>query len=156
MDVNDTERIFWVGELLQIFPKPGKEDAIYKRLKKELPAEAKVYRRDEIPARFNYRNNTRIPPILVLPKPGWVLSSNERYTRMEAENRLSEIGGSHGYDNEIQEMRALFIGHGKAFKKGLQVRPFKNTEVYNLMCRILSLPPAENDGTMATANKVLR
>jgi hypothetical protein len=52
-------------------------------------------------------------------------------------------------------MRATFIAHGRAFKKGRVVEPFENIHVYNIMTRILGLRPAPNDGNMDAARKVL-
>ena len=63
---------------------------------------------------------------------------------------------AHGYDNRYQEMQATFIGHGKAFKKGYIAEPFENVEVYNVMCKILGLKPASNDGKKDLAGEILR
>jgi hypothetical protein len=52
-------------------------------------------------------------------------------------------------------MRAIFIGHGAAFRKGELVEPFENIQVYNIMTRILGLRPAPNDGNETTASAVL-
>ena len=54
----------------------------------------------------------------------------------------------HGHDNRYQEMQATFIAHGPAFKKGFVAEPFENIEVYNLMCKILNLKAAKNDGDL--------
>lgn len=35
-------------------------------------------------------------------------------------------------------LKAIFIGHGPAFKKGYVSEPFANIELYNLMCGELS------------------
>jgi hypothetical protein len=52
-------------------------------------------------------------------------------------------------------MRAIFIAHGEAFKKGRVVAPFENIQVYNIMTRILGLKPAANDGNYRAAKAVL-
>jgi len=52
-------------------------------------------------------------------------------------------------------MRAIFIAHGEAFKKGRVVAPFENIQVYNIMTRILGLKPAANDGNYKAAKEVL-
>jgi predicted AlkP superfamily pyrophosphatase or phosphodiesterase len=64
--------------------------------------------------------------------------------------------GEHGYDNEIESMRAIFVGHGPAFKKHTLVEPFSNIQVYNVMARILRLTPARNDGNFDFANEILQ
>ena len=53
-------------------------------------------------------------------------------------------------------MMATFIAHGAAFKKGYVAEPFENVEVYNLMCKILGLKPAKNDGDLERVKGMLR
>ncbi len=53
-------------------------------------------------------------------------------------------------------MRALFIGHGPAFRSRYLSEPFQNIEIYNLMCKILNLKPAPNDGDPARIANLLR
>lgn len=42
--------------------------------------------------------------------------------------------------------RKTFIAHVSAFKKGFVAEPFENVNVCNLMCSIINLTPAKNDG----------
>ena len=154
-DTSLAKQILWVSEITQIFPKEGKEDEIYNSIKSKLPPEARIYRKSEVPARFRYRNHRRIAPLLVLPKPGWRVASREYFERTKARDNLDAPKGSHGYDNEHPSMRALFIARGPAFKQGYVAKPFKNVEVYNLMCKILGLKPAENDGDFENVSEML-
>ncbi len=62
--------------------------------------------------------------------------------------------GSHGYDNNTPAMQAIFVGHGPAFAPGRQIPAFANIELYNLMCRILGIEPAPNDGNPDWVNSV--
>ena len=155
-DTEAAEQIFWVGEFTQIFPKEGMEDEIYDSIKAKLPAQAKIYRKSEIPERFRYRKHRRIAPIIVLPQEGWRIMTRERFEKNKADENFERLRGSHGYDNELESMRALFIAHGEAFKKGYTAEPFQNTEIYNLMCAILGLEPAENDGNFETIRHLLK
>lgn len=154
-DTNLAKQIFWTGEIVQIFPKQGKEDEIYNSIKSKLPRQAKIYRKSELPERFHYKNNRRIAPILVLPDESWILTTRKRFDEMKARGNLNKIRGSHGYDNQLKSMRALFIGHGEAFKKGYTAEPFQNIQIYNLMCKILGLTPAKNDGDFETVRDLL-
>lgn len=144
-DTNLAEKILWSGEIVSIFPKPNTEDTIYTTLKRLMPNHANVYRKAELPARLNYSNSPRIAPLIVLPDEGWTLSTRRRHVERAGEQKPTLKGG-HGYDNELTSMRALFIGHGSAFKKGAVIEPFENIHVYNLMAKILGLNPATNDG----------
>lgn len=145
-DPSDAKQIFWVGEIVQIFPKAGMEDKIYKSISEKLPASAAIYRKNELPDRYYYKKHGRIAPLLVLPDEGWVLTTRERLQERMERGYSTSTGGSHGYDNELESMRALFVGHGPAFKNGYVSEPFRNIEIYNLMCAILGLRPASNDG----------
>lgn len=154
-DTGLTDKILWVNEIVSIFPKEGKEDEIYKTLKAKLPPPVKVYRKSEIPARFHYSDSPRIAPLLVLPKEGWVVVNREHYEKMKADGDMKHLKGEHGYDNQLASMRAIFIAHGEAIKKGKVVKPFENVHVYNIMARILGLNPAPNDGNSEAAKAVL-
>jgi predicted AlkP superfamily pyrophosphatase or phosphodiesterase len=151
VDTNLAEKIIWTSEIVSIFPRPGKEDAIYSVLKAKLPPQAKVYRKSEVPVRFHYSNSPRIAPLLVLPEEGWTLTTRAKFDEAKAKDRKNSLRGGHGYDNELPSMRAIFIAHGSAFKKGAVIEPFENVQVYNVMTRILGLRPAPNDGNDAAA-----
>lgn len=155
-DTNDAERVFWVGEFTQIFPKPGKEDALYNAIKAKLPASAAIYRRSEFPKRFKFGKNKRIAPLVVIPKAGTVITTRERMNRAEKDGRLDAVRGAHGYDNDIVEMRAMFVGHGPKFKSGYVAKPFEAVDVYELICKILGLNPAKNDGKLKRVKSVLK
>ena len=68
----------------------------------------------------------------------------------------SQTRGAHGYDNRYQSMMSTFIAHGEAFKKGHTAEPFENIHVYELMCKILGLRPATNDGDLKRVRGMLR
>ena len=154
-DIKLASRIFWTREIVGIFPKPGKEDEIYQSLKQKLPPQAHVYRKAEMPARFHYSQSPRIAPLLVLPAEGWILTNSKEFSELQAKGETKTSRGGHGYDNQLPSMRAIFIGHGEAFKKGKVVEPFENIQVYNIMTRILGLKPAPNDGNYRAAKAVL-
>ena len=155
-DPADAERIFWVGEFTQIFPKPGREDAIYNSIKSKLPTSAQIFRREEFPARFKFGRNKRIAPIVVIPNEGSIITNKERYARAVREGTLDRVRGGHGYDNALTSMRATFIAHGGKFRRGLVVEPFESVDVYNLLCRVLGLTPAKNDGNPDRVKGVLK
>lgn len=154
-DFEKTERILWTGEIVQIFPKEGKESEIINALHGKI-SHAECWRKSEIPTRFNYRNSPRIAPIICSAEEGWILSSRERFETAQKRADFEKPRGSHGYDNQLASMRAIFIAHGRAFKKGKVIEPFENIHIYNLMTRILRLEPAKNDGNFALAEQILR
>ena len=93
--------------------------------------------RQDIPARYRFKNNKRIPPYIAVPHQGWVFSNSD------LDNRIAR--GTHGYDNTQKDMSGVFIGHGPSF--GAQkIKPFENIEVYTMIAHILGINPAKNDG----------
>jgi len=154
-DTNLASRIFWTREIVSIFPKAGKEEEIYQSLKRRLPPQGRVYRKAVMPARFHYSQSPRIAPLLVLPAEGWILTNRKAFAEMQAKGETKRPKGGHGYDNQLPSMRAIFIAHGEAFKKGKVVSPFENIQVYNIMAKILGLKPAVNDGNYRAAKAVL-
>jgi predicted AlkP superfamily pyrophosphatase or phosphodiesterase len=153
-DFSLTERILWTGEIVQIFPKANEENGIIEKLKPIKNAEC--WRKAEIPARLNYRKSPRIAPIVCSAQPGWYLTNRERLAARQKRADALRPWGAHGYDNQAESMRAFFLAHGAAFKKGLVTEPFENVNVYNIISRILNLKPTPNDGNFKIANEILK
>lgn len=152
---NDTDRILYTNEINQIFPKEGKLDYVYAQLKK-MPF-ATCWKKGELPERLHYNDGERIAPIVCSTEIGHVVTTHARYANSTKDMAdLERPRGGHGYDNRYQEMGALFIAHGPAFKRGYVAEPFANIEVYNIMCKILGLKPAPNDGDLKDVRKMLR
>jgi predicted AlkP superfamily pyrophosphatase or phosphodiesterase len=156
-DASLVEAVVWNGQATGLFPKPGMEEKLYASLKEKAPAHLTVYRKQEVPARFHYGESRRIGAVVVIADEGWAMTSRANYrppqASAEGEDRYR---GAHGFDNQLESMRALFIGRGPAFKTETVVEPFANVDVYNVMVKILGLKPAPNDGGDATAQAVLR
>jgi predicted AlkP superfamily pyrophosphatase or phosphodiesterase len=101
----------------------------------------RCWRKSQLPARFHYGKNHRVPPLVCLAKHGWVINDHATLARR---NRFSL--GEHGYDIADPAMRALFIARGPAFRKHAIVEPFDNVDVYSLLAHLLGIPPEQNDG----------
>jgi predicted AlkP superfamily pyrophosphatase or phosphodiesterase len=150
-----TERVLWTSEIVQIFPKVGEETKIIGALESKIK-HAACWRKADIPARFHYNDGARVAPIVCSAQEGWVLTTHKRYDEWREKDELRGTRGAHGYDNALPSMRATFIAHGAAFKKGFTAEPFENVQIYNLMCKILNLKPAPNDGNFETVKNMLR
>ncbi|XP_053566653.1 ectonucleotide pyrophosphatase/phosphodiesterase family member 3 [Bombina bombina] len=107
----------------------------------------KPYLTSDLPKRFHYANNIRIDKVHLYVDRQWLVVRDNKYTFCG--------GGNHGYDNEFKSMEAIFIGHGPGFKRGVEVEPFDNIEIYNLMCDLLKITPAPNNGTHGSLNHLL-
>ncbi|MGH7523134.1 MAG: ectonucleotide pyrophosphatase/phosphodiesterase [Gemmatimonadales bacterium] len=145
----DDVTIVDLGTLGQLIPKAGKLDEVYAALHAKNPHMA-VYRKPEIPARFHYRDNPRITPIVIVPDTGFTLTTHARFAWRKPP------AGEHGFDNLMPTMGATFIAAGPAFRQGVTVPPFQNIHVYDLLCRLLGIRPAANDGSLDSTAAMLR
>ncbi len=121
INFDDAERILWTNEIQQIFPKAGKLDAIYSKIK-ALP-HVTCWKKGEIPARLHYNDGRRVAPIVCSSEIGWITTSRKRWDEWYKDlDDVNRPRGAHGYDNKYQEMQATFIANGPAFKNGIQTR----------------------------------
>lgn len=159
-DLFDTEDkkiadpVLTTGEIWQIFPKPDKDDHIIDRLKNI--KHATCWRKKDIPARLHYSEGKRIAPIVCSSDEGWFMTTKRRYDEQKKSPDFAQTRGAHGYDNRYQSMGATFVAYGPAFKRGYVAEPFSNVEVYNVMCKILGLTPAKNDGDLNRVKQMLK
>uniref|UniRef100_A0A8D0L4Z9 Ectonucleotide pyrophosphatase/phosphodiesterase 1 n=1 Tax=Sphenodon punctatus TaxID=8508 RepID=A0A8D0L4Z9_SPHPU len=109
----------------------------------------KVYMKHLLPRRFHYARNDRIEPVNFYLDQQWQLARKPYEIK-------SCKGGFHGSDNRFMNMQAIFIGFGPGFKFKTEVDPFENIEIYNLMCDLLDLKPASNNGTHGSLNHLLK
>ncbi|MGH2707223.1 MAG: alkaline phosphatase family protein, partial [Actinomycetota bacterium] len=110
-----------------------------------------VYRRADLPLRFRLEGSPRVPPIVALADEGWTIE----WRAAAAETRAWNSFGDHGYDDSLPVMRAIFIAHGPAFRRGLVVPPFRNIHIYPLLAEVLGLRPAPTDGTVDSMRVML-
>jgi hypothetical protein len=53
-------------------------------------------------------------------------------------------------------MRAVFVAHGPAFKRGVVLPTFDNVDVYPLMTRLLGVQGEPGDGRLEPVQAALR
>lgn len=109
------------------------------------------WRKDAVPARWDYGHHPRVPPIVCQMHEGWDMLPRETIAQRPHRDR-----GSHGYDPALPSMRALFIARGPAFRAGTIIDPFDNVNVYPLLARLLGIRAAANDGDIAPLLPALR
>uniref|UniRef100_W5MRZ1 Ectonucleotide pyrophosphatase/phosphodiesterase 2 n=1 Tax=Lepisosteus oculatus TaxID=7918 RepID=W5MRZ1_LEPOC len=114
----------------------------------------KPYLKQHLPKRLHYANNRRIEDIHLLVERKWHVA------RKPAEGKKHPgkcaFYGDHGYDNKINSMQTIFLAYGPTFKYKTKVPPFENIELYNVMCDLLGLKPAPNNGTHGSLNHLLK
>lgn len=129
-----------VGEVAGFAAKPDRVADVEARLLRAHP-NMQCWRKNEVPARFHYGSNPRILPLVCLANEGWVIRSR---AWLQAGNRIN--GGVHGYDPQLESMRAIFIASGPAFPRNKVVPSFDNVEVYPLLAELLGIQPLPSDG----------
>uniref|UniRef100_A0A3B4Y3K8 Ectonucleotide pyrophosphatase/phosphodiesterase 2 n=1 Tax=Seriola lalandi dorsalis TaxID=1841481 RepID=A0A3B4Y3K8_SERLL len=97
----------------------------------------KPYLKQHLPKRLHYANNRRIEDPLV-----HILSTT-------CETNTDDL-------LPHQEETTIFMGHGPSFKFQKRVPEFENIELYNIMCDLLGLKPAPNNGTHGSLNDMLK
>jgi predicted AlkP superfamily pyrophosphatase or phosphodiesterase len=113
---------------------------------------AKAYRWEALPARFHLSANPRIPPVWIVPEEGW-----EIYFRKKFDSYAGRFNhGDHGYDPAFRSMHGIFIANGPSFRRGAEIPETDNIHLYNLLCAVLGLKPAPNDGDDRLVKAALR
>jgi predicted AlkP superfamily pyrophosphatase or phosphodiesterase len=147
------------GEFVQVAPqteRPGglrSVDALYRALHGRLP-HLTIYKREEIPARYHYRDHPHTAPIVGVPDEGWIVTTREEEARRKPDAEARR--GAHGYDPALRAMHGLFVAAGPAVREGLLVEPFENIHIYDFLCAILKITPATNDGNARVTRGFLK
>ncbi|XP_045150243.1 ectonucleotide pyrophosphatase/phosphodiesterase family member 3, partial [Echinops telfairi] len=108
----------------------------------------KPYLTPDLPKRLHYAKNVRIDRAHLMVDRQWLAVRSKAYTFCG--------GGNHGYNNEFKSMEAIFLAHGPGFKEKTEVEPFENIEIYNLLCDLLRIHPAPNNGSHGSLNHLLK
>ncbi|KAF6364359.1 ectonucleotide pyrophosphatase/phosphodiesterase 3 [Rhinolophus ferrumequinum] len=106
------------------------------------------YLTPDLPKRLHFAKNVRIDKAHLLMDRQWLAS------RKKSNSYCG--GGNHGFDNKFKAMEAIFLAYGPSFKEKMEVEPFDNIEVYNLICDLLHIQPAPNNGTHGSLNHLLK
>lgn len=139
-----------MGQFIALRARDGDDERLYRALA-NVP-HVQLYRRSETPLRWRYRDNPRIAEIVGVADEGWTFAT--RSWLQATGSRMNR--GEHGYDDTLTSMRGVFVAAGPAFRRGVVVAPFRNLHVYELVCAILGLRPAPNDGSLDSVRVMLR
>jgi predicted AlkP superfamily pyrophosphatase or phosphodiesterase len=133
------------GSSAALRPLDGDVEALFRAVEK-LP-HAKAYRVADLPRHLRFGGNPRIAPVWVLSEEGWHVGTRASFDRLRRRYpSRGYLGGDHGYDPTVRTMHGIFIAHGPGFRRGVELEAFENVHIYNLLCALLNLPPAPNDG----------
>lgn len=104
----------------------------------------RAWKKTDVPQYLYYNDNDAIGDVVVLPDIGFIF-----------QNKDAAPGGTHGWDPQMMDMHALFRAVGPGFKHAY-VGHFDNTAVYPLICHLLGIKPAANDGSLKPLEQALR
>ena len=124
-------------------------DLVVNDLKKVDPAKLMVLKRADIPEEWHIKHNDRVGDVVAVAQKGWSIKMHD--------TSPDTCCGSHGFAGDLQSMRAIFYASGPSFLAGGKIRePFHNVDVYPLLCHLLRVEPAPNNGTLSTFFPVLK
>lgn len=151
VELTDVDIVQTTTPVLAIRPPPQRIQQVYEALRGAHP-KLDVYLRDETPERWYFRRHRRIAPIIGLVADGWTVVADQAALGRFVSRQLQ---GNHGFDNRAESMQAVFVARGPAFRSGVEVEPFENIHLYELIAEILELDPAPNDGSLAAVQHLL-
>ncbi|KAM6968123.1 LOW QUALITY PROTEIN: ectonucleotide pyrophosphatase/phosphodiesterase family member 7-like [Aplochiton taeniatus] len=126
-------------------PRKGKEQEVFEALSKA--PNLTVYRKEDIPDSFHISRNKRIQPIMVVADLGFNL--NSRFP-------VYVNKGDHGFHNGEMDMKTIFRAFGPDFKANYMSEPFDSVHIYPLMCELLHIQPAPNNGSITFTQGMLK
>lgn len=127
-----------------VWPKKGCEKKVYEALRK-MP-HVKVWQKADIPAYLCYSDDDNIGDIVINPDCGWTITEKKVRAR-----------GTHGFDHTCFDMQVPFRAVGPDFKQGYTKEGvFSNTNIYSLLCGLLHIQPAPNDGSFEQVRDLLK
>lgn len=109
-----------------------------------------IWRKEEIPDRFRFGSHVRVPEIVMLADPGYMFTSRPFFRR----NGL--IKATHGYDAEHPEMHGILMASGPAFRRGAKTESIESIHLYALICHLLGVEPAPNEGRLDAVEELLQ
>ncbi|WP_329904690.1 ectonucleotide pyrophosphatase/phosphodiesterase [Porphyromonas pogonae] len=134
------------GAFTHLYPKKDMAQDLYNKLQK-VP-HVRVFWKKDVPTYLHYGTNARIGDIVVIPNIGTMVYF--------AKNPNFKTGGAHGYDNKAPEMNAIFMANGPHFRSDSELsQPLLNLNVYGIICKLLNITPAPNDGDVSEVNKLI-
>ncbi|KAG7178039.1 Venom phosphodiesterase 2-like 1 [Homarus americanus] len=139
---------FWNGPFSRFTPLDGKvatKRSMMQALACKRP-ELRVYEKQLLPIRWHMGTQSRVEDIVLDLDPGFTIAGDASY---------KADAGEHGYDNYFPVMNALFVAHGPDFRRNTEVEAFQNIELYNLMCLLMGVKPAPNNGTWGALHHML-
>jgi len=149
-NVKEIVNIYGKSPLLFVQPKNKNiTETIWMKLKNNSNGmHVSVFNRSEMMQKFNYGRSRRVSDLILLADDGYAFDDLLKY--------MKPVAGVHGYDNKMPNMRAIFMGHGPAFKEGLRLsQPISNLDLVSLFAAIVHVPRPPTNGSFELVSQFL-
>ena len=110
-----------------------------------------AYRKGTLPDTLHFESHRRIPSVIAVADEGWTIATRAWLN----DNPDWDGGGTHGYDPRNKTMHTLLLARGPAFRSSATVEQMSLLHLYELMCALLGVKPAPNDGRLEAARPLL-
>ncbi|MBN3301801.1 glycerophosphocholine cholinephosphodiesterase ENPP6 [Amia ocellicauda] len=156
INMTDIMKMMDRGPVVSLWPKQPQLNQVYEKLK--VVKNMKVYKKEEIPDRFNYKRGKFVSSLTLVADPGWFITESIEklpYWENGTDVPTGWQHGWHGYDNEFVDMRGFFLAFGPDFKKNYRAPPMRSVDVYNVMCNNLGIKAQPNNGSWSRVECML-
>eukprot|EP00177_Eucheuma_denticulatum_P006268 GFKZ01011435.1.p1 GENE.GFKZ01011435.1~~GFKZ01011435.1.p1 ORF type:complete len:519 (+),score=48.51 GFKZ01011435.1:150-1706(+) len=116
---------------------------------------ARVFRKEQLPERWHLKESRLITEVVTLTDIGWTMSFPHQHLVPDTDKPMERAvmrthgrSGSHGFDNTLKDMQAMFVATGPAFKKGVGVKGLRSVDLYEMFCHMFGVAPAPNNGSL--------
>lgn len=143
------------GSLLALRPLSGTADELVAKFR-SVPR-VRAFRAEDLPAHLAMKPGPRVAPVWVLPDEGWHIAPRATVERLRRKYpEKGYLAGDHGYDPRHRSMHGILIAEGPAFRAGHVAPEVSAVQVYDLLCALIGVKPAPNDGDDHLRRELLR
>ena len=143
------------GSLLALRPLSGTADELVAKFR-SVPR-VRAFRADDLPSHLAMKPGPRVAPVWVLPDEGWHIAPRSTVDRLRRKYpEKGYLAGDHGYDPSLRSMQGIFIAEGPAFRAGQVTPEVSAVQIYELLCTLIGVKPAPNEGDDRLSRELLR
>nr|KAF6460266.1 ectonucleotide pyrophosphatase/phosphodiesterase 6 [Molossus molossus] len=157
ISLDDLQQVKDRGPVVSLWPAPGKHSEMYTKLR--AVGHMAVYEKEAIPDRFYYKKGKFVAPLTLVADEGWFITERRDLLPFWMNSTGKREGwqrGWHGYDNELMDMRGIFLAFGPDFKSNFRAAPIRSVDVYNVMCCVAGIAPLPNNGSWSRVMCMLK
>uniref|UniRef100_H2ZVJ4 glycerophosphocholine cholinephosphodiesterase n=1 Tax=Latimeria chalumnae TaxID=7897 RepID=H2ZVJ4_LATCH len=136
------------GPVVNLWPAEGKLTEVYNKLK--VVEHMTVYKKDDIPDRFHYKNGKFVSPLTLVAEQGWFI------TEVTALLPHTLNTASFTNDNVTRMLKSNFFFSIAGFKKNYRAGPIRAVDIYNIMCKVSGIEPLPNNGSWPRVECMLK